>query len=175
VTTVCPAGFIRPKRKIEVCRTLRRPTRIEEVAARRLAGKFDGNVTVTRDAGELFLHVDETTYGLDEDAASELRERLETVLTGTQEYVYTSGEHREDGSYVVARRGAQSSGNRKMFESSRAVERLYERLPETFTAADLSRTGLTDGRRHLVLRHFVEHPGFDCELTSRQPLTVRKL
>ena len=109
------------------------------------------------------------------EAARQLRRRVGDALTERREFFRTAGEHREDGSYVVARRGAQSSGNRKVFESFRAVERLYERLPETFTAADLSRTGLTDGRRHLVLRHFVEHPGFDCELTSRQPLTVRKL
>ena len=112
---------------------------------------------------------------LDEGTAVELRDQLESVLTGTREYVYTSGERRKDGRYVVARRGAQSSGNRKVFDSFRAVERLYERLPETFTADNLSQTGLTDGRRHLVLRHFVEHPAFDCELTTRQPLTVEKL
>ena len=132
-------------------------------------------MTVTREAKGLFLHVDGTTHVLDEGTAVELREQLGGVLTGTREYVYTSGERRKDGRYVVARRGAQSSGNRKVFDSFRAVERLYQRLPETFTADDLSRTGLTDGRRHLVLRHFVEHPAFDCELTTRQPLTVEKL
>lgn len=89
--------------------------------------------------------------------------------------MYTSGERREDGSYVVARRGATSSGNRKVFDSFARFQRLYERLPTEFTAEDLSRTGLTDSRRHIVLRHFVEHPDFGCELTSRQPLTVRKL
>lgn len=89
--------------------------------------------------------------------------------------MYTSGERREDGSYVVARRGATSSGNRKVFDSFARFQRLYDRLPTEFTAEALSRTGLTDGRRHIVLRHFVERPDFDCELTSRQPLTVRKL
>jgi hypothetical protein len=88
--------------------------------------------------------------------------------------VYTSGEHREDGSYVVARRGADSAGHRKVFASFARLERLYERLPETFTAEDIGRTGLTGGRRHMLLRHVVEHPAFDCELVSRQPLTARR-
>lgn len=121
------------------------------------------------------MHLDGTTHSLTEDDATELRQQLGETLTGTREYVYTSGERRDDGSYVVARRGAESAGNRKVFDSFAALEHLYERLPERFTADDLSRTGLTDGRRHLVLRHFVEHPRFDCELTCRQPLTVHKL
>nr|WP_255149216.1 hypothetical protein [Halorarius halobius] len=62
-----------------------------------------------------------------------------------------------------------------MFDSFDRLERLYERLPDEFTAEALGRTGLTGGRRHMVLRHVVEHPAFDCELASRQPLTVRKL
>lgn len=89
--------------------------------------------------------------------------------------MYTTGEHREDGSYVVARRGADSAGHRKVFDSFDRVERLYRRLPAEFTAEEIGRTGLTGGRRHMLLRHVVEHPAFDCELVSRQPLTVRKL
>lgn len=61
-----------------------------------------------------------------------------------------------------------------MFDGFAALERLYGRLPAEFTADDVGRTGLTGGRRHMVLRHFVEHPAFDCELASRQPLTARK-
>ena len=61
-----------------------------------------------------------------------------------------------------------------MFDSSRALDRLYDRLPAEFTAEDVGRTGLTGGRRHMLLRHLAEHPRFDCELVSRQPLTVRK-
>jgi len=157
------------------CRNHRRTTRIGQVAARRLAGKFDGNVTLSREAGDLLLRTDDGTYELDRSEAAELRDELANALSRTREFVYTSGKRREDGSYVVARRGATSSGNRKVFDSFARFERLYERLPTEFTAEDLSRTGLTDGRRHIVLRHFVEHPDFDCELTSRQPLTVRKL
>lgn len=51
---------------------------------------------------------------------------------------------------------------------------LYRELPEEFVAADLSRPGLTGGRRHLLLWHFVEHPAFECALAARQPLTARK-
>ena len=157
-----------------VCRNHRR-TRIEEVAARRLAAKFDGNVRLRREAGDLLLHADGVTHELTPEQAARLREDLASALTGTREFVYTSGERRADGRYIVARRGATSAGNRKVFDSFAALERLYESLPEAFTAEDLSRTGLTDSRRHIVLRHFVEHPDFACELTSRQPLTVRKL
>ncbi|MFB6268866.1 MAG: hypothetical protein ABEH83_02920 [Halobacterium sp.] len=62
-----------------------------------------------------------------------------------------------------------------MFDSFDALRRLFDRLPGEFTADDLSASGLTAGRRHMVLWHFVEHPGFACELASRQPLTARKL
>lgn len=61
-----------------------------------------------------------------------------------------------------------------MFDSQAAVDRLLARQPRTFTAEDLTAAGLTDGRRHLVLRHLVEHPRWDCELVSRQPLTARR-
>lgn len=27
----------------------------------------------------------------------------------------------------------------------------------------------------MLVRHFAEHPAFDCEITSRNPLTVEKL
>ncbi|AKH97878.1 hypothetical protein HLASF_1394 [Halanaeroarchaeum sulfurireducens] len=84
------------------------------------------------------------------------------------------GEHRLDGSYVVERRGADSSGNAKVFDSFEALERLGERLPAEATAEDLSRVGLTGGRRHMVLWHLVEHPGLPYDLASRQPLTARR-
>jgi hypothetical protein len=169
-----PSGFICARPIEGVCRNHRR-TRIEEVAARRLAAKFDGNVRLSRETGDLLLHADGVTHELTPEQAARLREDLASALTGTREFVYTSGERRADGRYIVARRGATSAGNRKVFDSFAALERLYESLPEAFTAEDLSRTGLTDSRRHIVLRHFVEHPDFACELTSRQPLTVRKL
>jgi len=132
-------------------------------------------VTVSRSAEELLLQVDGESHVLDPETATELRRQLGDALTGTREYVHTSGERRADGSYVVARRGADSAGHRKVFDDFESLTALYESRSGEFTAEDLSGDGLTDSRRHIVLRHFVEHPRFDCELASRQPLTVRKL
>lgn len=106
--------------------------------------------------------------------ADRLREALGAALTERREFVHTVGEHREDGCYVVSRRGADSSGHRKVFESLEALSRRYEHLPTEFTAADVGETGLTGGRRHMLVHHFVEHPAFDCELVARQPLTAHK-
>jgi len=74
----------------------------------------------------------------------------------------------------VARRGADSDGNAKVFESFAALEGLFERLPDEFAADDVGGEGITGSRRHMVVRHLAEHPAFDCELVSRSPLTVRK-
>lgn len=90
----------------------------------------------------------------------------------TREFLHTTCHHRADGSYVVERRGADSSGHRKVFESQRAMDALLERLPREFTAEDLTTSGLSGGRRHMVLRHLVEHPRWPCTLVSRQPLTA---
>jgi len=95
-------------------------------------------------------------------------------MTERHEYLYTAGEHRADGSYVVSRRSAYSSGNEKVFGSFGAVERLFERLPEEFTAEDVGCTGITGSRRHMLVRHFAEHPAFDCTIGSRNPLTAEK-
>ena len=118
--------------------------------------------------------VADRTYELTRAEADQLRERLGEALTDRREFVRTVGEHREDGSYVVARRRADSAGHRKVFESFGALRRLYDRLPDRFTAEDVGRSGLTGGRRHMLVHHFAEHPAFDCELAKRQPLTARK-
>ncbi|WP_232685968.1 DUF7528 family protein [Halobacterium zhouii] len=114
-------------------------------------------------------------FVLSPDAADELRGSLADALTARETFVNTAGVHRDDGQYVVERRGANSAGNSKVFDSFDSLRRLFGRLPEEFAAEDLSRTGLTAGRRHMVLWHLVEHPQFPCELTSRQPLTGRKV
>jgi hypothetical protein len=114
------------------------------------------------------------SYVLDGSEAAALRESLGDALTERREFLHTAGKHREDGSYVVERRGADSTGHRKVFDSYDRLERLFERLPAEFTAEDVGRTGLTGGRRHMLVRHLVEHPAFDCDLVSRQPLTARK-
>ncbi|XVH33027.1 DUF7528 family protein [Haloferacaceae archaeon DSL9] len=104
-----------------------------------------------------------------------LRAELSDALTQKTTYLRTAGEYREDGSYVVSRRGANSAGHSKVFDSFDALQRLYARLPTEFTADAVGRTGITGSRRHMLVRHFAEHPAFDCELVSRQPLTVRKV
>lgn len=114
------------------------------------------------------------THLLDRARAAALSTQLEDALEQRREFVHTTGEHRRNGEYVVERRGADSAGHRKVFPSFDQLRRLYARLPDEFTAEDLTRSGLTAGRRHMVLWHVVEHPGFACELTSRQPLTVKK-
>ena len=114
------------------------------------------------------------THVLDRTRAQELLSELEDALEEQLAFVHTAGEHRRNGEYVVERRGADSAGHRKVFPSFDALRRLYDRLPDSFTAEDLTRSGLTAGRRHMVLWHFVEHPDFACTLTSRQPLTVEK-
>nr|WP_237561290.1 hypothetical protein [Halostella pelagica] len=68
----------------------------------------------------------------------------------------------------------ESAGHRKVFESTDECRCLYDRLPEEFTADDVRHAGVTGGRRHMLVWHFVEHDAFDCELVSRQPLTARK-
>lgn len=106
--------------------------------------------------------------------ARQVQDALGTALSSEHEFLHTACIHRPDGSYVVSRRGADSTGHRKVFDSFEALERLYDRLPLEFDAKTVERTGLTGSRRHMLLRHFAEHPNFECELVSRQPLTVRK-
>ncbi|MFC6988232.1 hypothetical protein ACFQJD_04975 [Haloplanus sp. GCM10025708] len=106
--------------------------------------------------------------------AADLQAALGDALTEKREFFRTAGEYREDGSYVVSRRSAESTGNEKVFRSFDELRRLYERLPATFTAEDVSRTGITGSRRHMLIRHFAEHPAFDCDVSSRSPLTGTK-
>lgn len=75
---------------------------------------------------------------------------------------------------MVERRGADSTGNATTFESFEEARRLFDRLPETFDADDLARAGITGSRRHMLVRHFAEHPAFPCELDSRSPLRAEK-
>ncbi|WP_049915867.1 DUF7528 family protein [Haloferax mucosum] len=108
------------------------------------------------------------------DAAADLQDAIGTALTEKQEFFRTAGEYRRDGSYVVSRRGADSTGNAKVFTSFDELHRLYDRLPERFTADDVGRTGITGSRRHMIIRHFGEHPAFDCRIASRNPLAGEK-
>jgi hypothetical protein len=131
-------------------------------------------VETPSDSETVAVTLDGETHHLSRRAATALRDELADALTGRREFLRTTGEHRPDGSYVVARRRAESAGHSKVFESFAALESLFAELPTEFTAEAVGRSGVTGGRRHILLRHFVEHPAFDCELVSRQPLTVRK-
>lgn len=118
--------------------------------------------------------MDGSTHELSRADARELRDALSAALTERREHVHTACEHREDGAYVVERRGASSSGHRKVFDSLEAARHAFETLPAEFTAEDVGTAGVSGGRRHMLVWHFVEDPNFDCELVARQPLTARK-
>jgi hypothetical protein len=120
------------------------------------------------------LTVEGCSCSLSRDDARQLQEAIGDALTERREFLRTAGEHRADGSYVVERRAADSAGNEKVFDSFEAVRRLYERLSGRFTAEDVERTGITGSRRHMLVRHFAEHPAFDCTITTRNPLAVEK-
>ncbi len=151
-------------------------SRIGEAVNRRLIEK-----SVGAEADGLVLRLPDGEQRLSRSEARRLRDELTAALTGRREFVRTAGEHRPDGSYVVARANADSAGNAKQFRDFRAMERLYHRLPERFDAAAVgdaavdSDAGAVSGtRRHLLVHHFAEHPAFDCELIARQPLTAAK-
>ena len=129
---------------------------------------------MTTDAESIVVTIDGVECALSRADAAGLQEAIGEALTQRQTFFRTAGEYREDGTYEVSRRGADSAGNSKVFESFEALERLFERLPPAFTAEDVGRTGITGSRRHMVVRHFGEHPAFDCDVASRNPLTVVK-
>jgi hypothetical protein len=138
------------------------------------SSRSHSSLSVERRGDSVVVDTGTDELELSRDAAAELRESLADALTARETFLNTAGRHRADGQYVVERRGADSAGNSKVFDSFDSLGRLFERLPEEFTAEDFSRSGLTAGRRHMVLWHLVEHPQFPCELASRQPLTGRK-
>jgi hypothetical protein len=118
------------------------------------------------------LHLGDETHVLDGDEARALRTALGDALHRVTEFTHTTGEHRPDGSYVVSRRRASSSGHRTVFDDFGEVRALYDELPTEFTAEHVER--VTGGRRHMLVWHVAEHPAFDCRIVSRQPLTARK-
>lgn len=105
---------------------------------------------------------------------SRLTEALEEAATARQTFFRTACEHRADGTYVVERQGAESTGNSAVFDSFDAAKRLFTRLPDQFGADALDSAGYTGSRRHMLVRHFAEHPEFACDLASRNPLEVSK-
>lgn len=140
-----------------------------------LVEKFSGDEVSVRSGSEtVVVTLSGHTHELNRDEAASLRQALGESLTDHHEFVHTTGTHRKDGSYVVSRRGADSTGHSKVFEDFEQLQELYESLPTEFTAGAVESPGVTGSRRHLVVRHFAEHPDFDCGLASRQPLTVEK-
>ncbi|WP_199174929.1 DUF7528 family protein [Halegenticoccus soli] len=131
-------------------------------------------MSIATDGETILVRMGERTCELSRADAADLQEAIGSALTEKREFFRTAGEYREDGSYVVSRRGADSTGNAKVFQTFEALRRLYDRLPEEFTAEDVGRTGITGSRRHMLIRHFGEHPAFDCEISRRNPLTGRK-
>ncbi|WP_416839373.1 hypothetical protein [Haloferax sp. DFSO52] len=131
-------------------------------------------MTVESDDEAIVITVGGQTCELTRSAAADLQEAIGSALTEKREFFRTAGEYRKDGSYVVSRRGADSTGNAKVFTSFEELRRLYDRLPDEFTADDVGRTGITGSRRHMIIRHLGEHPGFDCRISSRNPLTAEK-
>jgi hypothetical protein len=129
---------------------------------------------VTSEGESIVLSVDGCSCTLSRSDAAQLQESIGEALTERREFFRTACEHREDGAYVVARRGADSAGNEKVFDEFRECRRLFERLPEEFTADDIGTTGITGSRRHMLVRHFAEHPEFDCTISRRNPLTAEK-
>jgi len=129
---------------------------------------------VTGGDESVVLEVEGRSYALSRAEAAELQAAIGEAITHSREFLRTVGEHREDGRYVVSRRGADSTGNAKVFESFDVLRRLYERLPDAFTADDVGRTGITGSRRHMLVHHFCEHPAFDCGIDRRSPLTASK-
>jgi len=134
----------------------------------------DTGVRVSTDGESISLTVDGESHELSREAARELQDALGDAMTHEREFLHTAGEHREDGKYVVSRRSADSAGNTKVFESFEQMRRLFERLPDEFGADEVSGTGITGSRRHMLVRHFAEHPAFDCAIARRNPLTVEK-
>nr|WP_232820561.1 hypothetical protein [Halorussus litoreus] len=120
------------------------------------------------------LAIEGRDYELTRDEAADLQDAVGEALTQRREFFRTAGVHREDGTYEVARRGADSAGNSKVFDSFAVLGRLFDRLPAEFTADDVGRNGITGSRRHMLVRHFAEHPEFDCDISRRNPLTAEK-
>jgi hypothetical protein len=126
------------------------------------------------DDASILVSVGDDALELTRAEADALQARLGDALAGTREFVHTSGLRRPDGSYLVARRNADSTGNETAFDGFADLVALYDDLPDRFTASDVEAPGISGSRRHLVVRHLAEHPRFDCGLAKRRPLTVEK-
>jgi hypothetical protein len=112
-------------------------------------------------------------FVLSRTAAAELRSAVGDALTERQAFERTAGVHRPDGSYVVERRAADATGNSTVFDSFEALRSVFDDLPDRFGAEDVD--CVTGSRRHMLVRHFAEHPAFPAGLASRRPLVCEKV
>lgn len=124
----------------------------------------------TDESRPIAVEIDGTTHRLSRSEAIELREALGSAVATRETFVRSAVERRPNGAYAVFRRGDDEPA--KVFDSAGEIRAAYRSLPTEFTAGDV--TVVSGSRRHLLVRHFVEHPGFDCRLTCRNPLRVRK-
>jgi len=131
-------------------------------------------VTVAASGDGVELCVDGATVDLSAAEARELRAAVGEALARRTVFTRTVGTHRPDGTYVVARRGADSAGNRVVFDRPGELASLYGRLPDRFGAEAVGAEGYTGSRRHLLAWHLAEHPAHDCAVVSRNPLVVEK-
>lgn len=116
--------------------------------------------------------IDGDRHALAPEAARALVADIREALSDHTEFVHTACETRRDGRFVVARRRGTTAGTEVVFDSPEAVRALYDSLPGRFGASDVTR--VSGSRRHLLVRFFVEHPDYDCELVSSNPLAVQK-
>lgn len=130
---------------------------------------------VERTAETVQISVAGETITVNQSTAEELQSAIASALVDKREFARTIGIRRSDGRYEVRRRNSTSSGNAKVFESTAALRESFTELPDTLSATEMEELGLTGSRRHLVLWHFIEHPGFPCEIQSRNPLRAQKL
>ena len=131
---------------------------------------------VERDGEVVRIRIGGTAVEGDRETADRVRSAIGDALAGRRAFRRTVEERRPDGSYAVSKRGADSPGNRAVFDSFAALRGLYGRLPDRFDADDVGAAGaaVTGSRRHLVPRHLAEHPAFGCGLASRNRLVGEK-
>lgn len=131
-------------------------------------------LTVEATDGAVRLIIDGDRYEFPREQALSLRAAVGDALDRRLELFRTVGHYRRDGSYAVGRRSADTPGNEQVFDSVDELRDLFRSLPSEFGAEDVGERGLTGSRRHLLVRHFAEHPAFDCRLVSERPLRAEK-
>lgn len=134
-----------------------------------------GRVDASRDGDTIEVTVDGTSFRLSRRTATALRSAIGTAVRERRSFLRTEGIHRADGQYEIRRRCADSSGNATVFQSFDTLVAAVDDLPTNIGAADVEPLGVSGSRRHMVVWHLLEHPSFEYELVSRNPLRIRRL